>query len=314
MKIVLKSKSNGEADISDLCSNIQWSGDKNQIARKFEFAILSPIHDKNHQSVNIEMGDEISFAEDNKELFKGIIFSKEKSVSTQQVRIVAYDKLIYLINNYATYNFKKVPPEQIVKKLCNDFNIPTGNIKSTGKNIDLIARGESLIKIILKAYENVGESIDKTFHILAEEDKVVIIEKGKKALDFTIDANNNIIDANYGESIEGIVNRVIAYDEKNNVVSDPIENSASIKKYGKFQQVYESTKKEYCSTVAKNMLKGEQKSFQVTIKGNVQYKTGYLVKIDEPYTGMQGEFFIDSDNHTWNNSNYQTQLTLSLKE
>lgn len=45
--------------------------------------------------------------------------------------------------------------------------------------------------------------------------------------------------------------------------------------------------------------------------GNAKCITGNAVKVVEPYTGMVGLFYIDSDTHTWANGVYTNKLTLA---
>lgn len=45
--------------------------------------------------------------------------------------------------------------------------------------------------------------------------------------------------------------------------------------------------------------------------GNAKCITGNAVKVVEPYTGMVGLFYIDSDTHTWQNGIYTNKLTLA---
>lgn len=58
--------------------------------------------------------------------------------------------------------------------------------------------------------------------------------------------------------------------------------------------------------------KGEtERKGTVQSLGNAECITGNAVKVVEPYTGMVGLFYIDSDTHTWANGVYTNKLTLA---
>ena len=47
--------------------------------------------------------------------------------------------------------------------------------------------------------------------------------------------------------------------------------------------------------------------------GNIANVTGGTVVVHEPYTGVYGMFFIDSDTHTWKNGQYYNSLVLNFQ-
>ena len=65
-------------------------------------------------------------------LFDGFIFSRDKSTDSSIIDLTCYDRGLYLKRNEASYKFKNVSPEAVVKRIATDFNITVGELASTG--------------------------------------------------------------------------------------------------------------------------------------------------------------------------------------
>lgn len=311
MKLMLY-QGNKIIDITQLCNNITWSGDIQQVARKLEFNVVYPLNDLNIEKVNISLGNMVIFYEENKELFRGIVFTKEKSSSSQAIRVTCYDHLIYLIKSKGTYNFKKMTAEQITQKVAKDFNIPIGSLAKTGISQNFIVQGEDIYSIIMKAYTNASKQNRKKYIPIMQQGKLYVIEKGSTIVSYVLESNTNITDSSYTESIESMINRVKIYDDKGNYINK-VENVNWIKLYGVLQDIYTKEQDKNALTVAKNMLKGIERSGEISALGNIDCITGYAIKVKEPYTNLVGLFYIDSDTHTWNNGQHTMQLSLHFE-
>ena len=66
---------------------------------------------------------------------------------------------------------------------------------------------------------------------------------------------------------------------------------------------------------AKKLLadKGPTQKITVNTLGDIRCITGTVVELLEPHTGLVGEFYIDSDVHTWKRGQYYNKLTLNFK-
>jgi hypothetical protein len=308
MKIIHKNK-----DITEIVTSITWSGDYKQAARKLEFGVAVSPHDYYLPKHYIALGDMIKLLDDkDKELFQGYVFTKEKSISGTEMMITTYDGLIYLLKSKGTYNFKNMSPEQITSKVCGDFGIPIGNLISTGITLNRIFDGESIYSIIMTAYTLASKRNGKKYIPRMINGKLHVIEKGKTVTEYVLDGESNIIDSTYSESIENMVNRVKIYDENGKQIGK-VENADWIKKYGILQDVYKKEKGANVNAIAKSMLQGIEKTAEIEGLGNIECITGNAVKIKEPYTGLTGLFYIDNDEHTWQDGQHTMSLGLSFK-
>lgn len=77
--------------------------------------------------------------------------------------------------------------------------------------------------------------------------------------------------------------------------------------------VYRQEKDEDKDARAKAQLTEIEKSAHVRVFGNTDLITGNAVIVKEPFTGLNGKFFIDGDTHTWEDNKYMVELDLNFK-
>ena len=306
--------SNGVSDISQLVKTKVWSGDYQQAARKLEINVIKSSTDKNIPVVNINPGNMIKFLDDSgNELFQGYVFDRDKAKSSKEIKYTIYDGLYYLTKDKGTYNFKKMTAEGITKKVASDFNIPIGNLASTGIVQSIIVQGETIYDIIMKVYTAASKHTGKKYISIMQNGRLNVIEKGKIIANYILSEDTNITDSEYSDNIENMVNRVKIYDDKNNYIGK-VENSDWIKLYGILQDVYTKEKGKNVNTEAKAMLKDIERSASISVDmGDNACITGNAVKVKETFTGLVGLFYIDSDTHTFGNGHHKMELGLSFQ-
>jgi len=296
-------------DITQIVTSIRWSGDYKQAARVLEFGVVVHPHDPYLPKVTIGMGDMVYLFDDaNNELFQGYVFFKEKSINNNEMTVTAYDGLIYLLKSKGTYNFKNMTPQAITQKICSDFGIPVG-ILASGSPLNRIFDAETIYNIIMTAYTIESKKSGRFFMPRMENGRLNIIEKGKTVATYQLDGETSIINSTYSESMENSINRVKIYDENNNYVGEVMLDGIP----GVLQDIYKAEKGLNPIIAAKSMLKGFERTAEIEALGNVDCITGNAVKIKEPYTGLVGLFYIDNDEHTFNNGQHMMRLGLSFQ-
>lgn len=306
MKVYHKSN-----DITDIVENLNWSGDYKQVARRVDMNIVVSPSDHYLPRVNIAMGDMIQVFIDTKEIFRGYAFFKEKSIDSSQMNVTVYDGLIYLLKSKATYNVKGETPGALTKRICKEFGIETGNIIE-GSPITRIFEGVELYNIIMTAYTMEYERTGKPYMPVMREGKLHIVEKGKNIARYTLDAGANLINATYSESMEDSVNKVQIYSEEGNHIGT-VNLPESEGVVGVLQDVYKAEKGADATARAKAMLKGIGKSAKVNALGDLDCIAGNAVVIREAYTGLQGLFWIDTDEHSLEGGQHSMSLGLAYK-
>lgn len=235
LKIV--DRNNKKTDITQLVEKVTWSGDYKQASRKLEFSIISNKYDKKIPKVDIKEGYMVFFYEDKKELFRGFIYSIEKTADT--ISYMAYDHAQKLVNIKVNYNFKNKTASQITTQMLDDYSkygLKKGSIVSDGVSWSKVFIGVSMYDTIMSAYTNSHASNGKEYMCYAKEGEICTALKGDIKLDVQFKEKENIISTTYKSSIENVVNRVIIVDDSGNKIGEE-KNSNSIDLYGLFQEV-----------------------------------------------------------------------------
>ena len=235
LKIV--DRNNKKTDITQLVEKVTWSGDYKQASRKLEFSIISNKYDKKIPKVDIKEGYMAFFYENKKELFRGFIYSIEKTADT--ISYMAYDHAQKLVNIKVNYNFKNKTASQITTQMLDDYSkygLKKGSIVSDGVSWSKVFIGVSMYDTIMSAYTNSHASNGKEYMCYAKEGEICTALKGDIKLDVQFKEKENIISTTYKSSIENVVNRVIIVDDSGNKIGEE-KNSNSIDLYGLFQEV-----------------------------------------------------------------------------
>ncbi len=127
--------------------------------------------DKNIKPLSINLADPVYLFEDDKvtELFRGFITEREASSVTGVVTYVAYDLLFYTLKSNATYNFSGKTAETITQMVCDDMEIPVGNLASTGLSQKLIVQNVSIYEIIMRAYTQAYQQNGVSYRVTAKK-------------------------------------------------------------------------------------------------------------------------------------------------
>lgn len=313
LKLLIKS-SGGTTDVSQLAQTITWAGDYQQCARSLDFGLISSPTDKDIPVVKCSLGDAVSLYQDSAELFEGWVFTRQKSTDGKTIDIGCFDRGIYLKNNEASYKFTNTTPEAVTKKVAADFGIAVGEIAVTGFKFNRNFLGETLYNIIDTSYTLASAKTKKKYHIVFKGTKLCVVEKKVTDSTLIIEGGSNLMDATMSESIEDMVNQVVIYD-KNDKLVKTVKNAEAIKLYGVMQNYLKQSDSEDTAAKAQKLLDDNGVEQKITINnlGNIANVTGGTVVVREPYTGLYGLFYIDSDTHTWKNGLYLNKLVVNFK-
>lgn len=311
IKLVL-ANGKGSTNITELVTNINWSGEYTQAARTLDFNMLVSPYDKNLPKVNIDLGDMIIFYVDNKEVFRGYIFTKEKSYSGNISSFTAYDIAIYTLKNEGSYNFKNVTAEAATRRVFNEFGIPIGSIEATNISINKKFISVNLYNIIMSCYTIASQNNGIKYMIQAKQGNLNVVRKGDIVLSISFENGRNLLDTTYSESVEKMVNNVMIVNKDGEKIKD-ITDKDLLDKYGSFQRVITQADDKDETKKAQDMLNGVDSKIRISGLGDITCITGMGVKVYDSYTGIKGLFYIDSDKHTWSNGEYTVDLVLNFK-
>ena len=299
-------------DITQLVKNVTWSGSYQQACRKLEFSLLASPYDKSIPTVKIECGYMVRLLEEDNELFRGYIQSRNLSYSGNSVEYMALDGGTYVHRNELVYNFKNQTAESIASKVCSDLGISIGSLASTGISMDKKFFGVSGYDIIMTAYTYASTKTNKKYMCTMDKGQLNVIEKGEITLELNFENGSNILDSNFSEDISNMVNKVKVYNGDEQEVKI-ISNSNDMKSYGTFTKILKLEDGKNADAEAKKELKSIERKASITGFGDSSCKSGYGVKVKDAYTNLVGLFYIDEDVHTWEDGIYKVDLTLAFE-
>ena len=305
-------KANGEKlDITNLLINVTWSGDYKSCARKLEFSLISSPMDKNIPKIDIPLMSMILFYEDNKELFRGFVYEREKS-SDNSISFLCYDYCAKLNDIKVSYNIKNETASSIFNKVLSEYGLSKGDIVGATTPISKVFLGVTIYDMVMSAYTEEAKKTGKKYMIYTKGDKFCSSEKGNVKLNLSFEEGKNILSSNFKESVSNMVNKVLIVDDNGNKVSE-VKNDEWLKTYGLFQEVYKKEENKDANVEAKAMLSDINQSCSLSGFGDTTCITGYGVQVKDTHTGLVGLFYIDSDTHTWEGGNYTIDLELNFK-
>lgn len=309
---ILITDSGGTYDATKFVDTVTWSGEYTQCARTLKFNLVM---EQTNSTVPCNVGDSVIFKSDGQLLFDGFIVSRQKNTGSNKIEIQCFDRGFYLNRNKGVYKFSGQTPENIVKRICADFGILTGEIAETGIPITRNFIGVSLYQIIMTAYTLAAEKTKASYMPMFKGDRFCIVEKRINSETMVIEGGANLMEASCTESIEKMVNQVVIYNQDDKIVKT-LKNDEFIRLYGLMQEyIKQGDNDSESEKKAQKTLDDNGFSQKMTVEelGGVSNITGGTVVVREPYTGVYGLFYIDSDTHTWQNGLYFNKMVVNFK-
>lgn len=300
-------------DVTQYVTTVTWSGDYQSCARTLSFGILSSPTDRTIEKVRCDLMDAVAF-DHNGRIFDGYIFRREKSTNESEITITCFDKGFYLRKITASYKFTRTTPETITRRVCADYGIQVDSIARTGFTLSRNFLGKNLYDIIQSAYTLASKSTGRKYQIRFEGGKLSVQEKGVNSSTIIIEGGVNLMDSAISESAENVVTRVKIYSKDDKFVRN-VDNAPAMKLYGLMQEYVKQSEDDNGQARAKEILNAGTLEQKITVNGigDTRCTTGNAVVVQEPYTGIYGLFYIDSDTHTWKNGQYYIKLVLNFR-
>lgn len=316
-------KDGTKIDYTGQLLSVTWSGDEGTDCRQIEVSMInsvSTVRKRKHQPYSY--GDLAILFYDNKEIFRGIIFTLTMN-SNGIEDFVAYDSLIYLAKSSDTVFYKNTSVNDIIKKQCKAAGIDTIITASIpNKMPKLLAEGMTRSEIIKKALDWARTKNSASYKIRDIKGKAELISR-KTASKTTIKITD-VISASNRYSIEDIVTQVLvtkgSFDDKDNkFVSVKKTDNEQAKLYGNIQHVI---------TVDDKLKSGEMKAqadvylrqnnqpvseVNIEFVGHVDCITGNKIEVQDDLTKIKSEYYISADTHTFADGLHTMSLQLSTK-
>jgi plasmid maintenance system antidote protein VapI len=286
-------------------TSLEWSGSKYNAARRLEFSYPSNL------SFNLNQGSAVELYDGDTELFSGFLFRKSRSHQNNEISLLSYDPMIYVLKSSGSYNFKTTTIGNVFTKVAADLGIPLGHIEDSGTLITLEPQlNQNCYEVILEPCRQVKKKTNKIYLPKIIGGKLSLITAGEVVKKLELANSVNLLDSTYSETIENVVNKVIITDDKGKRIGQV--TGEGLNTWGTFQSVYEKEDKKNPSAEAKLLLHGLDREASVEALGDIRCISGKAVVIKDP-SNLKGLFYIDEDTHRWENGQHTMNLTLNFK-
>ena len=318
-KVIVKNK-----DVSEIIGNLTWRDTVDTLGVEVEFDLPVNKYDEKFEFLyDITLGDTIQILNNKGEtLIQAIIVTE--TPNGKITSFIGYDMAWYLNKSTVIKQFKKMIGNDCVKSLCKEIGI---KVELTGLDtkIDKIYKDKTISDVIKDIIEQCSQFNSKRFFIeydngvlkISPYRKIKVVGQYEIEKDKYINISNNIGSVSLTKSIVDMKNSVLVVTENKGAVRTIGEeqDTKSIEKYGKLQQVVTLDEKEFkrANLVAKNELKKLNKiteDFSIDVLGDDKVKSGRVIDIDLPLFNLKGEYLIKESNHSISNNIHRINLKL----
>lgn len=308
MQILLANKS-GTFDVTGLATAVQWSGDYRQCSRTLELSLIASPNDPALPEVDCAVGSAVTMRTGGAE-FSGFVVSRTKSTQGGTINLVCYDRGFYLKKIELSRKLTAVLPEDVTRELCAAYSIETGALAATGVRVTRNFPGANLWDIIRTAYVLASEQKKVKYHIGFEGARLCARAKTANGETPVIEGTSVLMDATTTESVENMVNSVLVVDEAGKTVQ-ALRSEENVALYGLMQRVVREDEEGKAQELLDE--NGFDQKITVNTLGDARFTAGSCVIIREPYTGLAGLFWIDSDAHEWSKGVHKTHLSVTFQ-
>ncbi|MBL3649244.1 XkdQ/YqbQ family protein [Bacillus sp. RHFS10] len=286
-----------------VAESVSLEGHRYQAPRSIEATIVIKQGDQTYYSVT--EGDTVLFKWKGKELFRGIVFARTPDEHT--LAFSAYDMLQYLVKNQDVYVFSNQRADQMIRRIANDFQIPTTSIANTGHTIKslVIKNDTTLYDIILKALKQTKSQTGRHYQLFSEKGKLGLRAWPDPSEVWVLETGVNITGYQYSTSINDTATRVVLRRQKDKkTYKASAKDSSGLNKYGVLQYTETVTddinqaqlqQRADVRLAEKKGVKKELKNIQAV--GIPEVRSGLPVYISIPEAGIKKTYWVDTDRH-----------------
>lgn len=320
-KVIIKDK-----DVSDIIGNLTWRDTVDTLGVEVDFELPINRYDEKFEFLyDITLGDPIQILNAKGEVLVQAIIVTE-TPNGKITSFTAYDMAWYLNKSTVIKQFKKMIGNDCVKSLCKEIGIDV-EVSGLDTKIDKIYKDKAVSEVIKDIIEQCSQFNSKKFFIEFDKNKLIVSPYKKIKVfgtfeiqkDKFININENIGGVSLSKSIVDMKNSVLVITENKGAIRTIGEeqDSKSIEKYGKLQEVVTLNEKEFskANLVAKNELKKLNRiteDFSIDVLGDDNVKSGRVIDIDLPLFNLKGEYLIKESNHTISNHIHKISLKLEV--
>lgn len=313
--LVVKNKKT--IDMTNLVQSVRWSGRKGSSARTITVTMIDDDGYRHARSgIDVADGNQCVFLVDGKERFRGILMNQNQG-DKKQLKFKAYDNGIYLANNKDTFVYKNKTADQVFSDVCSRFGIPTGEVAKCSYKIPELTKSKTTGQdAVLDALSLDYKATGTRHFISSDKGKLSLLQRKDQVISFVVDGDANLYGYSYTKSIENIKTRVKMISKEGTTLAEK-SNSALEQKIGVFQEIQQPdeslTKAQVKDLVGSvlDTLDDPEETLTLNILGDPDVISGKAILVKIPHLGISRAYYVDSDDHTFEDNMHTMSLTLT---
>lgn len=313
--LVVKNKKT--IDMTNLVQSVRWSGRKGSSARTITVTMIDDDGYRHARSgIDVADGNQCVFLVDGKERFRGILMNQNQG-DKKQLKFKAYDNGIYLANNKDTFVYKNKTADQVFSDVCSRFGIPTGEVAKCSYKIPELTKSKTTGQdAVLDALGLDYKATGTRHFIISDNGKLSLLQRKDQVISFVVDGDANLYGYSYTKSIESIKTRVKMISKEGTTLAEK-SNSALEQKIGIFQEIQQPdeslTKAQVKDLVGSvlDTLDDPEETLTLNILGDPDVISGKAILVKIPHLGISRAYYVDSDDHTFEDNMHTMSLTLT---
>ena len=247
----------------------------------------------------------------------GYVFTKKRD-KEHRIEVTCYDQIRYLKNKYS-YVFEKKTATQIVKALCNDFNLKTGSMDNTAYVIPAVAEeNKAALDIILGVLDDTLTNTGNMY-VLYDDFGKIQVKNAANMISDTLICETTAENFDYSSSIDSeTYNSVVLYYKEDDHITHlyTASSPSTIKQWGTLRYFEEVKTPSIGQNKANALLKlYNRKTRELKITGafgDISVRGGTLipVKLNLGDIITNNFMLVEKVEHNFDYDHYTMDLTL----
>lgn len=286
--------------------NVTWETTRQGVPGKLEFTVIKD------QKINFQEGNAVRFKKDNKNIFYGFVFKKQRD-KEQHIKVTCYDQLRYFKNKDLIVYENKTASE-VLKMLTAKFQLKVGEIEDTKLKIESrVEKNKTLFDIVEMALAITTSNTKRMYVLYDDFGKLSLKNIESMKLDVVIDDKSGE-NFDYTSSIDNSTYnqiKLVYVDDKTSQQNVYIsKDTSNINKWGVLQYFDTIEEKTNGKIKADTLLSlYNRKTRSLSIKkafGDIRVRGGSIVAVMLNLGDIivQNYMLVDTVKHTFGEEHY----------
>ena len=260
-------------------------------------------------------------------VLKGVITDFEQT-DENVFQYSGFDFGFYINQNEIIEQLKQIKISDAIKKICENYSVPVGNIPEMSATVSQIFKDKKLSDVIKElmslaikkgCIKDVYTTCAKgVFEILPYE--TITDLSGEMGTAFSIISTKTLHSPSIKVSMQDMRNRILIADNSaENLKYIKAEDAESISQYGLLQEVetVDTQKTNNLPQLAQSKLKELNKlskTYDGSMIGDYRMHKGVIIPIDDEKYGIKGNFLIKSSSHQIDGTVEKVAVSLEMRD